>query len=264
MLSFSDAERSPLSIRATALVFVDPASRQLQQQMERLAPAPLPLLIQGETGTGKELLARAIHRDSERTGLFVGVNCAALSRQHGAAELFGYMPGAATRTRAGRTGWYGSANGGTLYLDEIADLPRPLQRQLLLALQTGEIQRIGSECGTRVDVRLVAASSIDLTRAVAAGTFEPQLYEYLIDGLLILPALRQRPADIQPLAEYFLAMHAQRLDLPVPALTDQAMTRLQAYPWPGNTRELENAIHFALLISRDRVLDAADISLAWG
>ncbi len=261
MLSFSDAERSPLSIRATALVFVDPASKALQTRMEQLASAPIPLLIRGETGTGKELLARALHRGSERPGLFVGVNCAALSREHAAAELFGHAPGAATGGRAGRAGWYGSANGGTLYLDEIADLPRALQSQLLLALQTGEVQRSGQARSTPVDVRLIAASSIDLQRAVNAGRFDAKLYEYLCDGLLHLPALRQRPADILPLAEYFLAMHAQRLALPMPALADSAEARLQAYAWPGNTRELENAIHFALLVNGGGLIEADDISL---
>ena len=140
-------------------------------------------------------------------------------------------------------------------------LPRALQAQLLLALQTGEVQRSGQARSTPVDVRLIAASSIDLQRAVNAGRFDAKLYEYLCDGLLHLPALRQRPADILPLAEYFLAMHAQRLTLPVPTLADSAEARLQAYAWPGNTRELENAIHFALLVNGSGLIEADDISL---
>ena len=249
LLTFPDAEKSPLSIRAKALVFIDPRSRQLRDQVELLATQPLPLLIEGETGTGKELLARHIHRASERPGLFVALSCSGLSSKHAQAELFGYAAGAHQGTASSRAGWFGSANNGTLYLDEIGDLPLPLQAELLSALETGEVLRVGASQPSPADVRLLAATSIDLAQAVAAGKFNERLYGYLSDGRLDLPPLRERTGDILPMAEYFLGIYAQRLSLPLPAISDAAQQRLEAHNWPGNTRELENVIHFALLVS---------------
>ena len=249
LLTFPDAEKSPLSIRAKALVFIDPRSRQLRDQVELLATQPLPLLIEGETGTGKELLARHIHRASERPGLFVALSCSGLSSKHAQAELFGYAAGAYQGSASSRAGWFGSANNGTLYLDEIGDLPLPLQAELLSALETGEVLRVGASQPSPADVRLLAATSIDLAQAVAAGKFNERLYGYLSDGRLDLPPLRERTCDILPMAEYLLGIYAQRLSLPLPAITDAAQQRLEAHNWPGNTRELENVIHFALLVS---------------
>jgi len=249
LLTFPDAEKSPLSIRAKALVFIDPRSRQLRDQVELLATQPLPLLIEGETGTGKELLARHIHRASERPGLFVALSCSGLSSQHAQAELFGYAAGAYQGSASSRAGWFGSANNGTLYLDEIGDLPLPLQAELLSALETGEVLRVGASQPSPADVRLLAATSIDLAQAVAAGKFNERLYGYLSDGRLDLPPLRERIGDILPMAEYFLGIYAQRLSLPLPVISEAAQQRLEAHNWPGNTRELENVIHFALLVS---------------
>lgn len=249
LLTFADTEKSPLSIRAKALVFVDPRSRQLREQSNSLALRSLPVLIQGETGTGKELLARHIHRESERGGLFVSVSCGAISPQWGEAELFGHAAGAYSGAASSRAGWFGSANGGTLYLDEIGDLPAALQNKLLAALETREVLRVGSAHPTPVDVRLVAATSIDLEQAVAAGKFNERLFHYLDEGRLPLPALRERPGDILPLAEYFLGIYAQRLGLPIPQIGLDTQQVLELYTWPGNTRELENVIHFALLVS---------------
>ncbi|WP_159969890.1 sigma 54-interacting transcriptional regulator [Pseudomonas sp. 8Z] len=248
-LTFADSDKSPLSIRAKALVFVDARSQRLRAQAEALAASSQPLLIVGATGTGKELLARYIHRQSERSGLFVAVSCAALSPQWGEAELFGHVGGAHVGAASSRAGWFGSANGGTLYLDEVADLPRALQGKLLAALETREVYRVGARQALPVDVRLVAASSIDLARAVAAGTFDERLYAYLCDGLLAFPALCERAGDILPLAEYFLGIHAQRLGLSIAGISAQAQALLKAHGWPGNTRELENVMHFALLLA---------------
>ncbi|SER48734.1 Sigma-54 interaction domain-containing protein [Azotobacter beijerinckii] len=255
LLTFPEADKSPLSIRAKALVFVDPRSRKLRGEVERLAPAGLPVLIRGESGTGKELLARQIHRESGRSGLFVAVSCGALSPTWAEAELFGHAVGAYVGSACSRAGWFGSANGGTLYLDEIGDLPQNLQDKLLTALETREVQRLGAPQPTPVDVRLVAASSVDLAQAVAAGKFSERLYRYLDEGRLELPALRERPGDILPLAEYFLGVYAQRLGLPLPQLGADAQLALERHPWPGNTRELESVIHFALLVcSGDEIL----------
>lgn len=252
---------NPLSIRASALVFVDQRSQRLRDQVQQLATAPLALLIQAEMGTGKELLARHIHRESQRAGLFVAVNCQALSLRHGEAELFGQVPSGQTVGASSRMGWLGSANGGTLYLDEIADLPLSLQQKLLYCLENGEVERVGSDRAESIDVRLIAATSIDLAKAIAAGRFEPKLYEYLADGLLQLAALRDRPGDIVPMAEYFLGIYSQRLGMAVPSLSDQAIDALVTYPWPGNTRELEHVIHFALLEIQGPVLEAQHLRL---
>jgi len=249
LLTFPDADKSPLSIRAKALVFVDPRSRKLRADMERLASRAQPVLIHGETGSGKELLARHIHRESDRSGLFVSVNCGAISPTYADAELFGHTAGAHSGSVSSRAGWFGSANGGTLYLDEIGDLPLPIQVKLLAALETHEVIRVGAQQPSPVDVRLVAATSIDLAQAVAAGKFNERLYHYLSEGHLVLPALRERPGDILSLAEYFVGIYSVRLDLPVPLISASAQQVLERHTWPGNTRELENVIHFALLVS---------------
>lgn len=262
LLTFPDADRSPLSIRAKALVFADPRSQVLRERMQALAPGALPVLIHGETGTGKELLARHLHKASDRPGLFVSVNCGALSPTYAQAELFGHAPGASPGSAASRAGWFGSANGGTLYLDEIADLPLPIQAALLEALENHEVMRIGATQPTPVDVRLIAASSIELGQAVGAGKFNERLWRYLDEGRLRLPALRERPGDILPLAEYFLGIYSQRLGLPTPTFSEAAVQRMLAHGWPGNTRELENIIHFALLVSEGPCIEARHLSQA--
>lgn len=260
LLTFADHEISPLSIRAKALVFVDPKSRLLHQQVEALAAGSLPLLIRGETGTGKELLARHVHRASERPGLFVAVNCGVLNPLLAEAEFFGYVAGSYPGL-SNRAGWFGSANQGTLYLDEIADLPPMIQQRLLAALQSGRVLRAGALQANPVDVRLIAASSLDLAAAVKAGRFDAELYQYLQPGLLELPPLRQRRGDILLLAEYFLGIYAQRLGLEVPALTLPAQQALIAHGWPGNIRELENVVHFALLVCDGAEILAEHLSL---
>ncbi|WP_426151761.1 sigma 54-interacting transcriptional regulator [Pseudomonas sp. DC3000-4b1] len=262
LLTFPDADRSPLSIRAKALVFADPRSQVLRERMQALAPGALPVLIHGETGTGKELLARHLHKASDRAGLFVSVNCGALSPTYAQAELFGHAPGASPGSAASRAGWFGSANGGTLYLDEIADLPLPIQAALLEALENHEVVRVGATQPTPVDVRLIAASSIELGQAVAVGKFNERLWRYLDEGRLRLPALRERPGDILPLAEYFLGIYSQRLGLPTPTFSEAAVQRMLAHGWPGNTRELENVIHFALLVSEGPCIEARHLSQA--
>ncbi|MBK4999288.1 sigma-54-dependent Fis family transcriptional regulator [Pseudomonas sp. S31] len=261
LLTFPELDKSPLSIRAKALVFIDPRSQQLRQALERLAPQSLPVLVRGETGTGKELLARQIHRASDRGGLFVSVNCAAISPTYADAELFGYTAGAYGGTASSRAGWFGSANGGTLYLDEIADLPLAIQGKLLAALENREVTRVGAQQPQPVDVRLVAASSIDLARVVRAGRFNERLYLYLREGALELPPLRERPGDILPLAEYFVGIYSVRLQRDVPLISEAAQQVLEAHSWPGNTRELENVIHFALLVSDGEEVQPEDLDL---
>ncbi len=261
LLTFPELDKSPLSIRAKALVFIDPRSQRLRTELEHLAPLPLPVLIRGETGTGKELLARQIHRASDRTGLFVSVNCAAISPTYADAELFGYSAGSHGGTASSRAGWFGSANGGTLYLDEIADLPQAIQAKLLAALENREVTRVGAHQAQPVDVRLVAATSIDLARVVKAGRFSERLYQYLREGALELPPLRERPGDILALAEYFVGIYSGRLQRPVPLISEAAQSLLKQHPWTGNTRELENVIHFALLVSDGPEILPEDLDL---
>lgn len=248
LLAFTDNERNPLSIRAGALVFMDPRSCHLQVELERLSSSHAPLLIEGEQGTGKELLARYIHRRSERSGLFVAVNCGSISPSHGEAELFGHIAGVQGGALSSRAGWLGSAQDGTLYLEEIGDLAPALQIQLLAVLEQGQVQRVGASQLNAVDIRLVASTSFDLQRAVQAGRFHAALWERLHTGRLALPPLRERPADILPLAQYFLEQYCSRLALPPLSLHPDTQQLLKHHPWPGNTRELENCLHFSLLM----------------
>ena len=261
-LTFAATEQSPLSIRASALVFIDEQSRRVRDAVEALAQGPLPILITGETGTGKELLARHVHKQSGRCGLFVSVNCAALSPRFAEAELFGQANGERLNGASGRMGWLGSANGGTLYLDELADLSLSLQEKLLQVLQCAQVLRVGALKPTDVDVRLVAGSSVDLDRAVAAGRVDAKLYQYLNQTQVQLPPLRERLADIVPMAEYFLGVYSQRFNVDLPELSQAAQQLLEQYPWPGNTRELENAIHVALLQASGGVLTEQDLMLS--
>lgn len=240
-------QQSSLTIRAKALAFADPRSRQLLEHLDALAPHPSPVVLTGEWGTGRELLARRLHERSGRTGLFSSLDCASLSRRHAAAELFGYVPRAYAGTSGSRVGWFGTAHEGSLYLDEIADLSHPLQEELVEVLSDGSILRLGSSQRTSVDVRLIAGSSIDLALAVAAGHFDERLWQRLAPGQVAVPPLRERPADLLPLARHFLRLHAERLDRTPPELTAEDEAALIAYPWPGNIRELEQVLHTALL-----------------
>ncbi|MFW9605714.1 MAG: sigma-54-dependent transcriptional regulator [Pseudomonas sp.] len=261
VLTFNDAEGSPLSIRARALVFVDPLSQTLAHTVEQWAPEARPLLIHGEIGTGRELLARYIHRVSGRPGLFVSLNCASLSPQYGEAELFGHAPGIINSTASSRAGWLGSAQAGTLYLDEIADLSLSMQKTLLNVLETREVLRIGAKETTLVDVRIIASTTVDLSRVVAVGRFDKNLFEYLKDGFLHLPALRERKGDLLPTAEYLLGVHARRLGIATPEISEDAIHRLMNYKWLGNTKELEKIMHFALLLS-DGVITSQHLMLS--
>lgn len=259
-------QQSALTIRAKALAFADPRSRELLEHLDERAPQPNPVVLVGEWGTGRELLARRLHERSSRTGLFSSLNCAALSRRHGAAELFGYVPRAYAGTSGSRVGWFGTAHGGSLYLDEIADLPGALQDDLVEVLRDGSILRLGSSVRTPVDVRLIAGSSVDLERAVEAGNFSARLWALLAPGLVPVPPLRERPADLLPLARHFLQQHADRLDRTAPELTAQDETALLAYPWPGNVRELEQVLHTALLTASTSGLQLGKLlpsSFAW-
>ncbi len=200
------------TIRATAMVFEDPASLAIRNELDRLAPSDASVVIIGETGTGKELAARYLHDHSRRRGgPFVAVNCGALVDNLVEAELFGYERGAFTGALKTQVGWFEAANGGTLLLDEIGDLPPPLQVKLLRVLQEREVVRLGARSPIAVDVRVVAATNVDLEAAVAAGQFRQDLFFRLNVATVTLPPLRHRPGDIPFLADHFLELYRDRM-----------------------------------------------------
>jgi DNA-binding NtrC family response regulator len=249
LLSFEGSEPNPLSIRARALIFSDPASERVLSYIQRIGASEAPVLINGETGTGKELVARYIHSLSGRKGPFLAVNCGAITKTLAESELFGHESGAFTGAASRREGWFEAADGGTLFLDEIGDLPLSLQVKLLRVIQEREVVRVGGRSPIPVDVRLVTATNVDLDQAVAAGHFRSDLHYRINIAQVKLPPLRERRGDIVPLAGHFLGEYARRMGVPAPSLSAEAHDALLAYAWPGNIRELENVIHFAMLIS---------------
>jgi sigma-54-specific transcriptional regulator len=263
LLTLSNPQAHSLSVRAKALVFEDPRSVEVLARLRQIAPSEATVLIMGETGTGKEIVARHIHALSGRRDRpFVAVNCGALASTLIESELFGHEKGAFTGAHSSKPGWFEAASGGTLFLDEIGDLPLAMQVKLLRVLQEGEVVRVGARQPIRVDVRLVAATNVSLQQAVTAGHFREDLFYRLNVAPLLLPPLRERPGDILPLVEYFTAFYQQRLGLPAPALSEQAEQRLLQHAWPGNIRELENAVHHALLVCQGNTITPSDLQLS--
>jgi sigma-54-specific transcriptional regulator len=262
LITLPDAEAHATSIRATALVFADPASMQLLDYISRIAPSEASVLIIGETGTGKELAARQIHKLSKRhAGPFIAVNCGAFSETLVESELFGHERGAFTGALGARSGWFEAANGGTLFLDEIGDLPLSSQVKILRVLQEREVVRLGSRQSIPIDVRLIAATNVNLLEAVQAGRFREDLYYRLNVASLDLLPLRQRPGDILPLVWHFMERYGKKLHLSSLKLTADAERALLNYGWPGNIRELENIIHHALLICKNGTVTGNDLHL---
>lgn len=261
VLELPNADQLALSIRAKALVFSDPQSQKLLHDIERIAGSGATVLIVGETGSGKELVARHIHEQSGRRGPFVAINCGAFSETMVEAELFGHESGAYTGAQHARAGWFETANGGTLFLDEIGDLPLALQVKLLRILQEKQVVRLGSRKAIPLDVRLVAATNVDLEKAVRGGHFRLDLYYRLNVASVNLPPLRQRPGDIMPLVQHFIEVYRRKLGLEAVTVTPEASRALHAYSWPGNIRELENVVHFALIMSQGNVIKASDLRL---
>jgi sigma-54-specific transcriptional regulator len=262
LLTLPDSAGAALSIRAKALLFHDPLSARLLDHIERVAKSDATALIVGDTGTGKELVARHIHAQSGRRGPFIAVNCGAFSESLIDAELFGHESGAFTGATHARAGWFEAANGGTLFLDEIGDLPKALQVKLLRVLQERQVTRLGARKPVPLDVRLVAATNVDLQKAVAADRFRTDLYYRLSVAPIALPPLHRRPGDILPLARHFLQRYAQGMGIGDASLAPDACAALLAYGWPGNIRELENVIHYALIVSAGPQIRAADLNLA--
>ena len=229
---------------------------EVLKQVDKVADTKAKVLIYGETGTGKELVARALHQNSERAANeMVSLNCAAIPGTLLESELFGHEKGAFTDATTQRIGKLERAHNGTMFLDEIGDMSLSLQAKLLRAIETGEIERLGGTKPIRVDVRIVAATHCDLAEAIENGTFRRDLYYRLNAVSLSLPPLRERQEDIRMLAEYFLERHCDTYRQPMRKILPETFARLQKYPWPGNIRELENAlIHAVILADGETIL----------
>jgi len=257
MLAYADpvSEASLAALVACATpsdmpIAVDPESLSILALAERLAASDIPVLINGPTGTGKEVLSRFIHARSNRSnGPFVAVNCAAMPETMLEAMLFGHQKGAFTGAQGSNEGFFRAADGGTLLLDEIAEMPLALQAKLLRALQEGEVVPIGATKPVKVDVRIIACANRDLPLEVQEGRFRADLYYRLNVFPLALKPLREREEDVAPLAFALLLRHAPQ-GVPAPWISDAALAMLRHHGWPGNVRELENVIRRALLLSQ--------------
>jgi len=232
-----------------------PALEDVLEQVERVAPTDSTVLIQGETGTGKELIAHAIHNISSRCGRpFVRLNCAAIPLDLLESELFGHEKGAFTGAIAQKIGRFELADKGTLFLDEVGDIPPALQPKLLRVLQEQEFERLGSARTHQVDVRLVAATNRDLTEMVNRGQFRSDLYYRLNVFPVLLPPLRARPEDVPALVRHFVEIFGRRTGRIIEHIPAETMSALNSYHWPGNIRELQNLIERAVILSTDGVL----------
>lgn len=231
------------------------ALESVLDQVEQVAPTNSTVLIEGETGTGKELIAHAIHNASQRYGrAFIKLNCAAIPLDLLESELFGHEKGAFTGAIAQKIGRFEMADKGTLFLDEVGDIPPALQPKLLRVLQEQEFERLGSGRTHKVDVRLIAATNRDLVKMVARGQFRNDLYYRLNVFPLFLPALRERREDIPALVTHFVDIFSRRMGKQIESIHPETMAAFQWYSWPGNVRELQNLVERAVILSRDGVL----------
>jgi two-component system nitrogen regulation response regulator NtrX len=244
----------------TTMVGESPAMNHLREQMLQTAPTNGRVLILGESGTGKELVARTIHHTSRRkNGPFVEVNCAAIPEELIESELFGHVRGAFTGAVADKSGRFEQANGGTIFLDEIADMSLKTQAKVLRVLQEQVMERVGGTQRIKVDVRVLAATNKDLTAEIRAGRFREDLYFRLNVIPLFVPALRDRQGDIPMLAEHFIALFAAEAGKRPKRLAPEAAARLQQYHWPGNVRELQNVIARLLIFVLGDTITAQDL-----
>jgi len=252
---FASADQVSYERRFEQVIGNSAALEAVLEQVERVAPTDSTVIIQGETGTGKELIAHAIHNLSSRCGRpFIRLNCAAIPLDLLESELFGHEKGAFTGAIAQKIGRFELANKGTLFLDEVGDIPPALQPKLLRVLQEQEFERLGSAQTHQVDVRLVAATNRDLTEMVNRGEFRSDLYYRLNVFPLLLPPLRERREDIPALVTHFVEILGRRMGKPIEEIPLETMSALGSYQWPGNVRELQNLIERAVILSNDGVL----------
>lgn len=237
------------------IIFADPAMDKAIKLATQIATSSASILIVGDSGTGKELVARLIHQKSPRSGApFIAVNCAAIPENLLESELFGYEKGAFTGAVSRRIGKFEEANGGTLLLDEISEMDLRLQAKLLRAIQEKEIDRIGGKKPVPVDVRILTTSNQNLERQIADGKFREDLYFRLNVVTVAIPRLADRPGDIEPLISHFIEKYAEANGMTAPALAPEALHSMKTHPWPGNVRELENTIHRGVLLSEDGMI----------
>ena len=248
------------TIGAEGLVGNSAPMREVARMIDAVAYSSTTVLVTGESGTGKELVARALHAKSPRKGHpFVALNCGALTETLLESELFGHVKGAFTGAQRDQKGLFDAADGGTIFLDEIGDIPMATQVRLLRVLQEGEIKRVGSADAVKVDVRVIAATHRDLPKLVKAGRFREDLFYRLNVINIPLPSLRDRVEDVPLLAHHFLRRYADRLGKKVRTLSPEAIELLCGYRWPGNVRELENAVERAVVLSRGEAIAPADL-----
>jgi len=248
-------EQAPYERRFEQVIGNSPALEAVLEQVDRVAPTGSTVLIQGETGTGKELIAHAIHSISSRCGRpFVRLNCAAIPLDLLESELFGHEKGAFTGAIAQKIGRFELADKGTLFLDEVGDIPPVLQPKLLRVLQEQEFERLGSTRTHHVDVRLVAATNRDLAEMVNRGQFRSDLYYRLNVFPVLLPPLRARHEDIPALVMHFVDIFGRRMGREIEHIPSETMSALNSYQWPGNIRELQNLVERAVILSKDGVL----------
>jgi DNA-binding NtrC family response regulator len=246
-----------------AMIANDPSMQAVLKIADRIAPSDATVLITGESGTGKEVMSRYIHRKSKRAnGPFISLNCAAIPENLLESELFGHEKGAFTGAAARRIGKFEEANGGTLLLDEVSEMHPALQAKLLRAIQERVIDRIGGNQPVKIDIRLIATSNRDMEQAVKAGQFREDLYFRLNVVNLELPGLRDRPADILPLAGLFIEKYSEQNGIEVKALSKAAAEKLQSHHWQGNVRELENTLHRAVLVSIEDEIEESAVMLS--
>ncbi|MGH7163500.1 MAG: sigma-54-dependent transcriptional regulator [Planctomycetota bacterium] len=237
-----------------------PLMRRVVDQAVRVARTNASVLIQGESGTGKELIARLIHRESARvTGPFVPVNCAGLTESIIESELFGHVKGAFTGAVRAKRGKFELADAGTLFLDEIGEIPLAIQVKLLRVLQEREVEPVGGEEAVRIDVRLVCATHRDLDAMVREGRFREDLFYRIKVIVLRIPPLRERPEDVDELAEHFRELSNERNRRDVQGFSETAMEKLRAYAWPGNVRELENAVEQSVVLAKEARIGVGDL-----
>ena len=242
------------------IIAASPKMLELLEIVPRIADSPASVLLTGESGTGKDLVARALHFCSRRAAApFVPINCAAIPDNLLESELFGHLQGSFTDARMNKTGLFQAANGGTLFLDEIGDMPVALQAKLLTVIESKRLRPLGATAEIAVDFRVVAATNSDLEAATATGRFRADLYYRLSAIVLHLPPLRERREDIPLLVKHFLARAAAEANRPMPEIAPDASERLLHYPWPGNIRELQNALQRAFILCRANRIERTDL-----
>ena len=255
-------ERIDREWRFENLIGSGAAMAQVFETVRKVAETDLTVLVRGESGTGKELVAQALHqRSSRRARPFIAVNCAAISRELVESELFGHEKGAFTGADARRVGKFEAAHGGTIFLDEIGDMPSATQAKVLRVLQERKLERVGGNRPVEVDVRVVAATHRDLEREVRAGGFREDLYYRLKVVEIDLPSLRERPEDVPALVNHFLEEVSRRLDRPKMPIAPEALSRLARHPWPGNVRELRNVVEQAAVLAGGDAIQESDLRL---